>query len=236
MVYHMPMSEILVVDDDRAIVKAIEIYLTKAGYTVYGAHNGHDALNTLRDHPDIRLAIVDVMMPGMDGISLTEKIRDRSSIPVIILSAKTEEKDKVTGLNAGADDYVSKPFSPDELVARVQSALRRYTEIGGLSIVERPDVITTGDLTIDDKKKTVTVAGKDVHLTPAEYNILLFLARNRGEVFSIRQIYENVWNEEAIGADNIVAVHIRHIREKIEINPKEPRYIKVVWGVGYKCE
>ena len=183
----------------------------------------------------MHLLIIDVMMPRLDGIRATLKIREKSSIPIIILSAKSEDVDKILGLNIGADDYVTKPFNPLELVARVKSQIRRYTKLGNIQ-GEGANVFTVGGLSIDDDLKQVTVDGEPVKMTPIEYNILLLLVKNPGKVFSIEQIYENIWNEEAIGADNTVAVHIRHIREKIEINPKEPRYLKVVWGVGYKIE
>jgi DNA-binding response OmpR family regulator len=224
---------ILVCDDDREIVEAIEIYLLQEGYQVEKAYDGEQALEVLRKKT-VDLMVIDVMMPKLDGIRVTLEARKTSSIPIIMLSAKTEDTDKILGLNVGADDYVTKPFNPLELVARVKSQLRRYTtlsnpESGG-------EVYKTGGLMINDDLKKVTVDGEDVKLTPIEYNILLLLMKNKGKVYSISQIYEAIWNEEAIGADNTVAVHIRHIREKIEINPKEPRYLKVVWGVGYKIE
>ena len=180
--------------------------------------------------------MIDVMMPRLDGIRATLKIREENSLPIIILSAKSEDADKILGLNVGADDYVTKPFNPLELVARVKSQLRRYTKLGSTVVQNNNTVYTVGGLSIDDDLKEVTVDGEPVKLTPIEYNILLLLMKNQGKVFSIDQIYESIWNEDAIGADNTVAVHIRHIREKIEINPKEPRYLKVVWGVGYKIE
>lgn len=186
---------------------------------------------------DIQLLIMDVMMPRMDGIRATLKIREESNIPIIILSAKTEDTDKIFGLNVGADDYVTKPFNSLELVARVKSQLRRYTKLGTMTPETVSNVYRTGGLEINDDMKQVTVDGRIVEkLTPIQYNILLFLTKNKGRVFSIEQIYENIWKEDAINADNTVAVHIRHIREKIEINPKEPRYLKVVWGIGYKME
>lgn len=189
----------------------------------------------LLEKEEIHLLIMDVMMPRLDGIRATLKIREESSIPIIILSAKSEDTDKILGLNIGADDYVTKPFNPLELVARVKSQLRRYTKLGNLP-AEDSQVYRTGGLMVDDDRKEVTVDGEPVKLTPMEYNILLLLIRNQGKVFSINQIYESIWNEDAYGAENTVAVHIRHIREKIEINPKEPRYLKVVWGIGYKLE
>ena len=226
------MFKILVCDDDKEIVEAIEIYLTQEGYEVLKAYDGEEAIQTLKkEHVD--LLIMDVMMPRLDGIRATLKIREENSLPIIILSAKSEDADKILGLNIGADDYVTKPFNPLELVARAKSQLRRYTQLGSTVQDEKNEV---GGLSINDELKEVTVDGESVRLTPIEYNILLLLVKNQGKVFSIDQIYENIWNEEAIGADNTVAVHIRHIREKIEINPKEPRYLKVVWGVGYKIE
>ena len=185
---------------------------------------------------EVNLLILDVMMPRLDGIRTTLKIREKNSIPIIILSAKSEDADKILGLNVGADDYVTKPFSPLELVARVKSQLRRYTQLGGTVQKDEDKVYEVGGLRMNDDLKEVTVDGEPVKLTPIEYNILRLLMKNQGRVFSINQIYESIWNEEAIGADNTVAVHIRHIREKIEINPKDPRYLKVVWGVGYKIE
>jgi DNA-binding response OmpR family regulator len=224
---------ILVCDDDKEIVEAIEIYLQQEGYQVKKAYDGEQALALLR-WEKIDLMIVDVMMPKLDGIRTTLEARKTSSIPIIILSAKTEDADKILGLNVGADDYVTKPFNPLELVARVKSQLRRYTTLSSPDAGEK--FYEAGGLVINDDLKKVTVDGEEVKLTPIEYNILLLLMKNKGKVFSISQIYEAIWNEEAIGADNTVAVHIRHIREKIEINPKEPRYLKVVWGVGYKIE
>ena len=229
------MSKILVCDDDKEIVEAIEIYLTQEGYEVVKAYDGQEALKVLKETP-IDLLVIDVMMPRLDGIRATLKIREKNNIPIIILSAKSEDADKILGLNVGADDYVTKPFNPLELVARVKSQLRRYTSLGSTVKNENEAVYTTGGLAINDDLKEVTVDGESVKLTPIEYNILLLLVKNQGKVFSIEQIYESIWNEDAIGADNTVAVHIRHIREKIEINPKEPRYLKVVWGVGYKIE
>ena len=229
------MFKILVCDDDKEIVEAIEIYLTQEGYEVVKAYDGQEALKVLKETP-IDLLVIDVMMPRLDGIRATLKIREENNIPIIILSAKSEDADKILGLNVGADDYVTKPFNPLELVARVKSQLRRYTSLGSTVKNENEAVYTTGGLSINDDLKEVTVDGEPVKLTPIEYNILLLLVKNQGKVFSIEQIYESIWNEDAIGADNTVAVHIRHIREKIEINPKEPRYLKVVWGVGYKIE
>ena len=229
------MANILICDDDKEIVDAIEIYLKNEGYKVYKAYDGEEAIRILNAE-DIQLLIMDVMMPKLDGIHATLKIREYSSIPIIMLSAKTEDTDKILGLNVGADDYVSKPFNPLELIARVKSNLRRYTKLGNMSAPEESNVYRIGGLCMDDDTKEVTVDGEPVRLTPIEYSILLLLVKNPGRVYSIDQIYENIWNEAAIGADNTVAVHIRHIREKIEINPKEPNYLKVVWGVGYKVE
>lgn len=228
------MANILVCDDDREIVDAIEIYLSQDGYKIFKAYDGAQAIELLKKE-DIQLLIMDIMMPKLDGIRATLKIRENSSIPIIILSAKSEDTDKILGLNIGADDYITKPFNPLELAARVKSNLRRYTSLGSLN-AENKAVFRVGGLIINDDTKQVTVDGETVKMTPIEYNILLLLVKNQGRVFSIDQIYESIWNEEAIGADNTVAVHIRHIREKIEINPKEPRYLKVVWGVGYKIE
>ncbi|GAA6315366.1 response regulator transcription factor [Mediterraneibacter gnavus] len=229
------MYSILVCDDDKEIVEAIEIYLTQEGYQVLKAYDGMQALKMLETET-VHLLILDVMMPRLDGIRATLKIRETNSIPIIILSAKSEDADKILGLNIGADDYMTKPFNPLELVARVKSQLRRYTQLGGNVSSTQETIYEVGGLWINDDLKEVTVDGEMVRLTPIEYNILLLLMKNQGRVFSINQIYESIWNEDAIGADNTVAVHIRHIREKIEINPKEPRYLKVVWGVGYKIE
>lgn len=231
----MKMYNILVCDDDKAIVEAIEIYLSQEGYHILKAYDGEQALKILETE-EVHLLVLDVMMPRLDGIRATLKIREKHSIPIIILSAKSEDVDKILGLNVGADDYVTKPFNPLELVARVKSQLRRYTQLGGTAKKESEHVYEVGGLQINDDLKEVTVDGEKVKLTPIEYNILLLLMKNQGRVFSIDQIYESIWNEEAIGADNTVAVHIWHIREKIEINPKDPRYLKVVWGVGYKIE
>ena len=228
------MAEILVCDDVKAIVEAIDIYLTQEGHHILKAYDGEEAIQILNNNP-VDLLVIDIMMPKLDGIRATLKIREKNVLPIIILSAKSEDADKILGLNVGADDYVTKPFNPLELVARVKSQLRRYTQLGSVSY-KQGNVYETGGLVIDDDRKEVNVDGELVKLTPIEYGILLFLVKNKGMVFSISQIYENIWNEEAIAADNTVAVHIRHIREKIEINPKEPRYLKVVWGLGYKVE
>lgn len=229
------MAKILVCDDDKEIVEAIEIYLTQDGHQVLEAYDGIEAVEILKKE-SVDLLIMDIMMPRMDGIRATLKIREENNIPIIILSAKSEDADRILGLNIGADDYITKPFNPLELVARVKSHLRRYMQLGSTTIKESEAVYTVGGLAINDDLKEVTVDGEPVKLTPIEYNILLLLVKHQGKVFSIDQIYENIWNENAVGVDNTVAVHIRHIREKIEINPKEPRYLKVVWGVGYKIE
>lgn len=230
----MNTNTILVCDDDKEIVDAIEIYLSQEGYHILKAYDGLQAVSMMEKH-EIQLLIIDIMMPKLDGLRATLKIREKSSIPIIILSAKSEDADKILGLNIGADDYVTKPFNPLELVARVKSQLRRYTKLGNAA-EDAQKVYQTGGLVMNDDLKEVTVDGEPVKLTPIEYNILLLLVKNQGKVFSINQIYESIWNEDAIGADNTVAVHIRHIREKIEINAKEPRYLKVVWGIGYKVE
>ena len=225
---------ILVCDDDQAIVDSIEIYLSQEGYTVLKAYDGLEAIRMVKEK-EIQLVILDIMMPRMDGIRATMKIREISAVPIIFLSAKSEDVDKILGLNVGADDYITKPFNPLELNARVKSVLRRYTQLG--AIAEKKDtVFQIGGLRVDDDRKEVTVDGEVVKLTPMEYRILLLLVQNPGKVFSIGQIYERIWKEEAVSGDNTVAVHIRHIREKIEINPKDPRYLKVVWGVGYKID
>ncbi len=227
------MYNILVVDDDKEIVKAIEIYLGKENYKIYKAYDGEEALKQI-DENEIQLIILDIMMPKKDGIETLEEIRKSKNIPVIMLSAKSEDIDKINGLNTGADDYITKPFNPVELIARVNALIRRYTKLG--AIEEKRNLIQTGDLTIDDELKKVVVDGKEVKLTPTEYNILKFLTKNKGKVYSIEDIYTHIWQEECFSAENIIAVHIRHIREKIEINPKEPTYLKVIWGIGYKIE
>ena len=229
------MQKILVCDDDKNIVEAINIYLSGEGYEVLQCYDGTEALKIL-EKEKVDLIIMDVMMPGLDGIRTTLKVRESSSVPIIILSAKSEDQDKILGLNIGADDYLTKPFNPLELVARVKSQIRRYTKLGNMNPETDSHIYTCGDLTINDDTKEVIANGEVAKLTPIEYNILLLLVKNPGKVFSIDDIYEQIWNEEAIGADNTVAVHIRHIREKIELDPKNPRYVKVVWGVGYKVE
>lgn len=229
------MFNILVCDDDKEIADAIDIYLSQEGYHILKAYDGLQAIEIMKKE-EVHLILLDIMMPNLDGIRATRKIRETSSVPIIMLSAKSEDVDKILGLNIGADDYITKPFNPLELIARVKSQLRRYTQLGNLATEEKEAVYVCGGLVVNDDLKTVTVDGEPVKLTPIEYNILVLLIKNQGKVFSIEQIYENIWNEEAIGADNTVAVHIRHICEKIEINPREPRYLKVVWGIGYKIE
>ena len=229
------MYNILVVDDDKEIVSAIEIYLKKEGYNIIKAYNGNEALEKVKEN-EIHLIILDIMMPEKDGLETLEELRKDKSIPVILLSAKSEDYDKIGGLNQGADDYITKPFNPLELIARVNSQIRRYVSFGAMEKKDNKNIYKTGELILDDETKKVTVDGKEVKLTATEFNILKFLLKNKGKVYSIPQIYENVWNEESYGAENIIAVHIRHIREKIEINPKEPRYLKVIWGIGYKIE
>ena len=224
---------ILVVDDDREIVDSIGIFLSGEGYKVLKAYDGIEALDILSEN-EVHLMILDIMMPKLDGIKTLMKIRESRNIPVILLSAKSEDADKILGLTAGADDYVTKPFNPSELVARVKSQLRRYTTLG--SIGKQNGEIVIDGLVVNTENKTVKVDGEDVRLTPIEYKILELLVRNRGRVFSAEDIYSNVWNEETVVGDNTIAVHIRHIREKIEINPKEPKYLKVVWGIGYKID
>lgn len=225
--------KILVVDDDREIVDSIGIFLSGEGYKVLKAYDGIEALDIL-SQTQVHLMILDIMMPKLDGIKTLMKLRESRNIPVILLSAKSEDADKILGLTAGADDYVTKPFNPSELVARVKSQLRRYTTLG--SIGKQNGEIVIDGLVVNTEKKTVKVDGEDVRLTPIEYKILELLVRNRGRVFSAEDIYSNVWNEETVVGDNTIAVHIRHIREKIEINPKEPKYLKVVWGIGYKID
>lgn len=229
----MDKLNVLVCDDDKAIVDALEIYLKQENCGVVKAYNGVQALKALSEHK-IHLILLDVMMPEMDGLSATIKIREEQNIPIIILSAKSEDTDKITGLNFGADDYVTKPFNPLELMARVKSQMRRYTALG--SMIHKSNVLRTGSLELDEEAKELRVDGEVIRLTATEYGILLFLMKNMGHVFSIEQIYENVWNEQSYSVENTVAVHIRRIREKIEINPKEPKYLKVVWGIGYKIE
>lgn len=224
---------ILVCDDDKEIVAAIEVYLKNEGYHVFRAYDGLMALDIL-DREDIHLVLMDIMMPKLDGMRTTMKIREEKNIPIIMLSAKSEDYDKITGLNIGADDYITKPFNPLELIARVKSHLRRYVNLGSMEI--KTGVYKTGGLEVDDESKTVTLDGRQIVVTPTEYGILKLLTENAGKVFSMEQIYENVWKEPSFNPENTVAVHIRRIREKIEINPKNPQYLKVVWGIGYKIE
>ncbi len=224
---------ILVVDDDREIVDSIGIFLSGEGYKVLKAYDGIEALDILSEM-QVHLMILDIMMPKLDGIKTLMKLRESRNIPVILLSAKSEDADKILGLTAGADDYVTKPFNPSELVARVKSQLRRYTTLG--SIGKQSGEIVIDGLVVNTENKTVKVDGDNVRLTPIEYKILELLVRNRGRVFSAEDIYSDVWNEESVVGDNTIAVHVRHIREKIEINPKEPKYLKVVWGIGYKVD
>ena len=228
------LTHILICDDDKEIAAAIAVYLENEGYETHLAHDGREALNVVEQH-DVKLIIMDIMMPRLNGLSATMEIRKNRNIPIIMLSAKSEDTDKIMGLSVGADDYITKPFNPLELIARVKSQLRRYTVLGSQPPQE-DGVYTCGGLCLDDNRKTVTVDGEDVRLTPLEYKIMLLLIRNMGRVFSIDEIYKRVWEEEAFAAQNTVAVHIRRIREKTEIDPKNPKYIKVVWGIGYKLE
>jgi len=230
-----PDMNILVCDDDKEIVRAIGIYLKNEGYRVLEAYDGIEALDILRKE-EIHLIIMDIMMPRMDGMQATVRIREEKNIPIIMLSAKSEDYDKIGGLGAGADDYVTKPFNPMELIARVKSQLRRYTTLGSMNQPRNEKTFQSGGLILNDDTKEVTVDGTEVRLTPTEYRILALLTANAGRVYTIYQIYDAVWEEPAFNPENTVAVHIRHIREKIEINPKEPRYLKVVWGTGYKIE
>ena len=225
------MYSILICDDDSDIAAALEIYLKAEGYRTLRASNGREALD-VASRETVHLALMDVMMPGMDGIAATVQLREQYNFPIILLTAKSEDSDKVLGLTLGADDYVTKPFNPMEVLARVKSQLRRYTLLGGLS--ERPELLVCRDIVLDDAQKRVTQGGEEVSLTPIEYSILKLLMENRNRVFSSRQIYESVWNDAAYGAENTVAVHIRHLREKLEIDPANPRVLKVVWGHGYK--
>ena len=227
------MENILVCDDERDIVAALKIYLSAEGYTVFEAYNGNEAVE-IAEREEIHLVLLDIMMPVLDGISTLNKIREFSNVPIILLTAKSEDTDKILGLNVGADDYITKPFNPVEVIARVRSQLRRYLRLGGGSVGE--SVFEAGGISLDDSQKTVSVDGNAVSLTPREYDILKLLMKNSGRVYSPKEIYREIWREEPYGAENAVAVHIRHLREKIEINPAEPRYLKVVWGRGYKME
>ena len=227
------MYNILICDDERDIVNALKIYLSGPDYDLYEAFNGEEALRVMDEH-DIHLVIMDIMMPKMDGITAMAKMREKSNVPVILLTAKSEDTDKVLGLNVGADDYITKPFNPLEVTARVRSQLRRFLKLG--SGMQQPEVLRIGGIELDDKEKKVRLDGEEVQLTPKEYEILRFLMMVPGRVFSPKEIYQAVWKEKPFGTDNTVAVHIRHLREKIEIDPADPRYIKVVFGQGYKME
>ena len=229
------MYNILICDDERDIVSALKIYLSGEDYNILEAYDGHEALELVRKN-DVHLILMDVMMPGLDGIAATAKIREESNAPIIMLTAKSESGDKVLGLTVGADDYITKPFDPAEVVARVRSQLRRYTKLGAAPEPEKAGRYTVGPITLDEEGKTVTLDGESVTLTPIEFNILRLLIKHPGRIYSSAQIYEAVWNENAVGAENAVSVHIRHLRQKIEIDPSEPRYLKVVWGLGYKLE
>ena len=228
------MYNILICDDQPDIVNALKIYLSAEGYRLFEAFNGQQALQTVRQE-DIHLILMDVMMPVMDGITATARIREISNAPIIFLTAKSETEDTVLGLNVGADDYITKPFVPVEVLARVRSQLRRYSKLGS-RVEQSGDALTVGSIVLDDATKTVTVDGEPVALTPIEHSILHLLMKNPGKVYSTKALYEAVWQEAALGSEGAVAVHIRHLREKIEINPSEPRYLKVVWGQGYKIE
>ena len=227
------MYNILICDDEVDIVNALKIYLQDANYVLYEAFDGKEALEAVKDK-DIHLVLMDIMMPEMDGIAAMTKIREFSNVPVILLTAKGEDTDKVLGLTVGADDYITKPFNPIEVAARVRSQLRRYMQLGSGKV--KQDVLKVGGIELDDKEKSVTLDGEPVALTPTEYDILKLLMENPGRVFSPKAIYQEIWNDLPFGSENTVAVHIRHLREKLEINPAEPRYLKVVWGQGYKCE
>ena len=227
------MAGVLIVDDDADIVRALKIYLSGQGYELYTAENGEQALEAVRTKK-IDLVLMDIMMPKMDGITATVKMREITNVPIIFLSARSEDTDKILGLDIGADDYITKPFNPPEVIARVKSQLRRYTKLGGQTV--EPDVCVIGGIELDDQRKRVTVDGTEVSLTPYEYGILKFLMSHPGKVFTSREIYKEVWQEDPFGSEGVVAVHIRHLREKIEINPSEPRYLKVVWGQGYQME
>ena len=228
------MTKILVCDDDRDIVSALRIYLESDGYEVIPAYDGLQAIQILQDDPEIALLLLDIMMPELDGISTVARVREERNLPVILLTAKSEDTDKVLGLNVGADDYVTKPFNPVELLARVRSQLRRYLQLG--SAEQREDLLCIGGITRDDRRKEVCLDGEPVGLTPREYEILKLLMQHPGEVFRPEEIYRRIWKEEPYGAEGTVAVHIRHLREKLEITPSEPRYLKAVWGQGYKIE
>ena len=229
------MYNILVCDDEKDIVSALKIYLEAEGYNIFTAYNGNEAVRSVEEN-DIHLVLMDIMMPECDGITAMVKLREISNIPVILLTAKSEDTDKILGLNVGADDYVTKPFNPVEVIARVKSQLRRYMQLGGGKITEPENGYTIGNIELNNKSKQIFVDGEEVSLTPTEFEILKLLMKNAGEVLSPKEIYKKVWGGEALGAESTVAVHIRHLREKIEINPAEPRYLKVVWAHGYKME
>lgn len=229
------MYNILVCDDEKDIVSALKIYLEAEGYNIFTAYNGNEAVRSVEEN-DIHLVLMDIMMPECDGITAMVKLREISNIPVILLTAKSEDTDKILGLNVGADDYVTKPFNPVEVIARVKSQLRRYMTLGGGKITEPENGYTIGNIELNNKSKQIFVDGEEVSLTPTEFEILKLLMKNAGEVLSPKEIYKKVWGGEALGAESTVAVHIRHLREKIEINPAEPRYLKVVWAHGYKME
>ena len=227
------MHNILICDDDRDIVRALRIYLSSGDYRIYEAYTGQEAIDLVR-RKEIHLILMDIMMPVMDGISATEVLRRESNIPIILLTAKSESSDKVLGLTVGADDYITKPFDPMEVLARVRSQLRRYTMLGGAA--PKPAALRVGGILLDDETKQVTLDGDPVSLTPIEYDLLHFLLKNPGKVYSSKELYESVWHESALGSEGVVAVHIRHLREKLEITPSDPRYLTVVWGRGYKLE
>ncbi len=227
------MYKILICDDDKDIVRALRIYLSTGDYQIFEAYTGREALDVM-EREEIQLVLMDIMMPELDGISATEKLRQKSNVPIILLTAKSESSDKILGLEVGADDYITKPFDPMEVLARVRSQLRRYTMLGGSR--KSNSVLTIGGISLDDEMKTVMLDGDSVSLTPIEYDILHFLMRHPGRVYSSKELYTAVWNEAPLGSENVVAVHIRHLREKLEIKPSEPRYIKVVWGRGYRLE
>ena len=227
------MYNILICDDDKDIVNALKIYLTDPQYRLLSAYNGLEALETA-EKEELHLVLMDIMMPQMDGISAMVKLREKSNVPVILITAKGEDSDKILGLNVGADDYITKPFNPAEVTARVRAAIRRYTQLGAGTA--RPKTLRVGGLEMDDEAKQVCSDGEEIALTPKEYEILKLLMASPGKVFSPRDIYKRVWEEDPLGADSTVAVHIRHLREKIEIDPARPRYLKVVWGQGYKIE
>ena len=229
------MYNLLICDDDRDIVAALKIYLSGEDYRLFEAYNGEEAIRIVRQN-EIHLILMDIMMPKMDGITATAALRKESNVPIILLTAKSESSDKVLGLNIGADDYVTKPFDPVEVQARVRSQLRRYLQLGARPGGDEGESYTVGGVCLNDQTKSVTVDGEPVALTPLEFNILRLLIKNPGRIYSSAQIYELVWNEDSLGTETSVAVHIRHLRQKIEINPSEPRYLKVVWGLGYKME